>query len=288
MILAVLVATLVLFPFANPIYTWVARPLMRLLPQGSSMIATEVAAPFMAPFKLSMVVALFLIMPYILYEVWAFVAPGLYRHERRLVLPLVVSSTALYYLGMAFAYFLVFPLVFGFFVTTAPQGVAVMTDINKYLDFVLTLFFAFGITFEVPVATVLLVWTGVVNPDDLAGKRPYIIVAAFTIGMILTPPDVFSQTMLAVPMWLLFEAGLYASRLLLRAREARTQEQAAGLPVPTDTNLEAELDRAMAEEARVRASPDAGPRYTREGLDRELNLLAGKPEDKADGDGGNK
>ncbi|CAK0744108.1 twin arginine protein translocation system -TatC protein [Gammaproteobacteria bacterium] len=233
-ILAVLVVTLVLFPFSNPIYTWVANPLMRLLPQGSSMIATEVASPFMAPFKLTLVVSIFLVMPYILYEIWAFVAPGLYRHERRLVLPLVVSSALLYYLGMAFAYFLVFPMVFGFFVATAPQGVSVMTDINKYLDFVLTLFFAFGVAFEVPVATVLLAWTGVVDPDSLAGKRPYIIVAAFTIGMILTPPDVFSQTMLAVPMWFLFEIGLYVSRLLLRAREARAQEPSSvGLPVPT-------------------------------------------------------
>jgi len=223
-ILAVLLVTLVLFPFSNSIYTWVATPLMRLLPQGSSMIATEVASPFMAPFKLTLVAAIFLVMPYILYEVWSFVAPGLYRHERNLVLPLVVSSALLYYLGMAFAYFLVFPMVFGFFVGAAPQGVSVMTDINKYLDFVLTLFFAFGIAFEVPVATVLLAWTGVVNPDDLAEKRPYIIVAAFTIGMILTPPDVFSQTMLAIPMWLLFELGLYVSRILLRARQVREHE----------------------------------------------------------------
>ncbi|CAK0763893.1 twin arginine protein translocation system -TatC protein [Gammaproteobacteria bacterium] len=231
-ILVVLLVTLSLFPFSNSIYTWVANPLMRLLPQGSSMIATEVASPFMAPFKLTLVVAIFLSMPYILYEIWAFVAPGLYRHERRIVLPLVVSSTLLYYLGMAFAYFLVFPMVFGFFVATAPQGVSVMTDINKYLDFVLTLFFAFGITFEVPVATVLLTWTGVINPDSLAEKRPYIIVAAFTIGMLLTPPDVFSQTMLAVPMWLLFELGLYISRLMMRAREVPEPS----VPIVMDVN----------------------------------------------------
>lgn len=213
-IFAILLVTIALLPFSNNIYTWVATPLMRLLPQGSSMIATEVTSPFMAPFKLTLIMAIFLSMPYVLYEVWAFVAPGLYRHERRIVLPLVVSSTLLYYLGMAFAYFLVFPMIFGFFVATTPQGVSVMTDINKYLDFVLTLFFAFGITFEVPVATVLLTWTGVINPDTLANKRPYIIVAAFTIGMFLTPPDVFSQTMLAVPMWLLFEIGLYVSRFI--------------------------------------------------------------------------
>ena len=221
-ILAVLLVTLALLPFSNPLYTWVAHPLMHLLPQGSSMIATEVTSPFMAPFKLTMVAALFLVMPYILYEIWAFVAPGLYRHERKLILPLVVSSALLYYLGIAFAYFVVFPLVFGFFVATAPQGVSVMTDINKYLDFVLTLFFAFGVAFEVPVATVLLVWTGVLHPDTLAAKRPYIIVGAFVVGMILSPPDVFSQTMLAIPMWLLFEAGLYVSRLLLRARSKTT------------------------------------------------------------------
>lgn len=218
-LLAVLLITLGLFPFANQIYTWIANPLMSLLPQGSSMIATEVAAPFLAPFKLTLIIALFLTIPYILYEVWGFVAPGLYQHERRLILPLVVSSALLYYLGMAFAYFLVFPMVFGFFVATAPTGVAVMTDINKYLDFILTLFFAFGIAFEVPVATVLLAWSGIINPDTLAGKRPYIIVAAFTIGMILTPPDVFSQTLLAIPMWLLFEIGLYISRILVRNRE---------------------------------------------------------------------
>jgi len=219
MILIILLVTLVLFPFANQIYTWVARPLMSLLPQGSTMIATEVAAPFLAPFKLTLIVAFFLVIPYILYEVWAFVAPGLYHHERRLILPLVVSSAFLYYLGMAFAYFLVFPMVFGFFVATAPEGVAVMTDINKYLEFILTLFFAFGIAFEVPVATVLLAWTGVIDPETLAGKRPYIIVAAFTIGMILTPPDVFSQTLLAIPMWVLFEIGLYVSRILVKNRD---------------------------------------------------------------------
>lgn len=229
MVLAILLVTLVLFPFANPIYTWIAHPLMQLLPQGSSMIATEVTSPFMAPFKLTLVVAAFLVMPYLLYEIWGFIAPGLYRHERRLVLPLVLSSALLYYLGMAFAYFFVFPMVFGFFVGTAPQGVSVMTDISKYLDFVLTMFFAFGITFEVPVATVLLAWTGVVDPDNLAGKRPYIIVGAFTIGMILTPPDVFSQTMLAIPMWLLFEIGIYVSRLLVRAREKKNQESSGEL-----------------------------------------------------------
>ncbi len=242
-ILAILVATLALFPFSNPLYTWVAHPLMRLLPQGSSMIATEVTSPFMAPFKLTMVAAVFLVMPYILYEIWAFVAPGLYRHERRLVLPLVVSSALLYYLGIAFAYFAVFPMIFGFFVATAPQGVSVMTDINKYLDFVLTLFFAFGVAFEVPVATVLLVWTGVLKPDTLAEKRPHIIVGAFVVGMILSPPDVFSQTMLAVPMWLLFEIGLYVSRLMLRARGQEPQSTDGGLVSTDIASVVADRDR---------------------------------------------
>lgn len=219
MVLAILGLCILLLPWANPIYTALATPLMRLLPAGSSMIATEVAAPFLTPFKTTLIVAVFLAVPFLLYQIWAFIAPGLYKHERKLVLPLVVSSAGLYYLGMAFAYFAVFPVVFGFFVATTPDGVAVMTDISKYLDFVLTLFFAFGVAFEVPVATVLLVWTGVVTPDDLIAKRPYVIVGAFLVGAVLTPPDVLSQTMLAIPMWLLFEVGVYCSRLLLKYRE---------------------------------------------------------------------
>ncbi len=279
MILAILLVTLLLFPFSNPLYTWAAQPLMKLLPQGSSMIATKVASPFMAPFKLAMVAALFIAMPYVLYQVWAFVAPGLYRHERRLILPLVVSSAFLYYLGMAFAYFLVFPIVFGFFIATAPEGVAVMTDINEYLDFILTLFFAFGVAFEVPVATVLLVWTGAVTPDELKEKRPYIIVGAFVVGMLLTPPDVFSQTMLAVPMWMLFEAGLYASRWLVHWREEQDNQNEAGLPVVQE-DLEQELDRAAAEEARIRALPESTSRYTQEGVEDELKLLGKGDESK--------
>jgi len=214
-LVAVLLVFLVLFPFSNTIYTYVAQPLMAQLPQGSSMIATEVAAPFLTPFRLALVAALFLAMPYLLYQLWAFIAPGLYRHEKRLAVPLLVSSIILFYLGAAFAYYIVFPLIFGFFIATAPQGVAVMTDISKYLDFVLTLFFAFGLAFEIPIATILMVAAGIVTPEDLAGKRPYVIVAVFVIGMFLTPPDVFSQTLLAVPMWMLFEAGIYASRILL-------------------------------------------------------------------------
>ena len=181
------------------------------------MIATEVAAPFLAPFKLTIMMAIFIGMPFVLYQVWAFVAPALYREERALALPLVISTALLFYLGAAFAYFLVFPLIFAFFAAIAPQGVTVMTDISRYLDFVLKLFFAFGIAFEIPVATILLVWAGVTTSEALAAKRPYVVVAAFIIGMLLTPPDVISQVLLALPIWLLFELGLYLARTLVRA-----------------------------------------------------------------------
>ena len=210
---AVAVFFVFLFPFANEIYIWVATPLMAHLPEGSSMIATEVASPFLTPFKLSLVSAVFLAVPFILYQLWAFVAPGLYQHEKRLVAPLVASSTLLFYVGMLFAYYLVFPLVFAFLTAAAPEGVTVATDIARYLDFILTLFFAFGLAFEVPIATFILVWMGVTTPEKLREKRPYIIVGAFLFGMLLTPPDVISQTLLALPMWLLFEIGLVISRV---------------------------------------------------------------------------
>lgn len=224
MLVAIFLVFLCLFPFTNSIYTFIATPLMAHLPQGSSMIATEVASPFLAPFKLVLVASVFVAMPYILHQFWGFVAPGLYRHEKELVVPLLISSVFLFYLGMLFAYFIVFPLIFGFFTGTAPEGVAVMTDISHYLTFVLTLFFAFGIAFEVPIATILLVWMGVVTPESLVEKRPYIVVGAFVIGMFLTPPDVFSQTLLAVPMWLLFEVGVFFSRVLVRRREAAERD----------------------------------------------------------------
>jgi len=181
------------------------------------MIAIEVASPFFTPFKLALVVSIFISIPYLLYQFWAFVAPGLYQHERRFILPLLFASTLLFFLGVAFAYFVVFPLMFKFLTAAAPAGVTVMTDISHYLDFVLTLFFAFGICFEVPIFTIVLVWTGIVTPQALAEQRPYVIVGAFIIGMVLTPPDVISQTLLALPMWLLFEAGLLCSRLIARA-----------------------------------------------------------------------
>jgi sec-independent protein translocase protein TatC len=212
-VIFVLLVFLGLAYYANDIYALLAGPLMKYMPANSSMIAIEVASPFFTPFKLALVVAIFISIPYLLYQFWAFVAPGLYQHERRFILPLLIASTLLFFLGVAFAYFAVFPLMFQFLTAAAPTGVTVMTDISHYLDFVLTLFFAFGICFEVPIFTVVLVWAGLVTPSALAEQRPYVIVGAFIVGMVLTPPDVISQTLLAVPMWLLFEAGLLCARL---------------------------------------------------------------------------
>jgi sec-independent protein translocase protein TatC len=219
-VICVLVVFLALASYANEIYSLLAGPLLKHMPKNSTMIAIDVASPFFTPFKLALVVAVFISIPVILYQFWAFVAPGLYKRERRLILPLLIASTLLFYLGVAFAYFVVFPLVFGFLTAAAPTGVAVMTDITKYLDFVLTMFFAFGICFEVPIFTIVLVWTGLVTPATLADKRPYVIVAAFIIGMLLTPPDAISQTLLAIPMWMLFEIGLLFSRLFVRKADA--------------------------------------------------------------------
>lgn len=252
MVLVIAVVFLVLMPFSNSLFSALSGPLSAHLPEGSSMIAIEVASPFLIPFKLTLVLAIFISMPYVLYQVWAFIAPGLYRHERQLVMPLLASSTVLFYAGAVFAYFVVFPLVFAFFTSTAPEGVSVMTDISRYLDFVLTLFFAFGAAFEVPVVTVLLVWTGLVTQEGLRQKRPYIIVAAFVIGMLLTPPDVISQTLLAVPVWLLFELGVILSGWFVARRDGENHhgEGVSGSrsnPL-SDAEMEAELDRIDAEE----------------------------------------
>lgn len=216
MVLGVLVIFIALAPFANPIYTFVAGPLMAHLPEGNSMIAIDVAAPFLIPFKLVLMLSIILAIPYLLYQIWAFVAPGLYQHERSIALPLIASSTLLFYVGMAFAYFVVFPLIFAFFTSTAPEGVAVMTDIGRYLDFIILLFLAFGIAFEVPIATILVVRMGLTTPQKLAAKRPYVIVGAFVVGMLLTPPDIISQTLLALPVWLLFEIGVLLSRFMVK------------------------------------------------------------------------
>ncbi len=222
-VVAVLVVFLGLLPFANHLYTWLALPLLSKMPVGGHMIATEVTTPFFVPMKVAGLVAFLLALPYVLYQIWGFVAPGLYAHEKRLALPLILSSTALFYFGMAFAYFAVFPFVFGFFANTAPQGVEVMTDIEKYLGFVINIFLAFGLAFETPVAVVLLVKLGVISVPQLRLARRYVIVGAFVVGAVFTPPDAVSQTMLALPLWLLYEVGiLVATRIQPRSTSVVT------------------------------------------------------------------
>ena len=222
---SVLFVFICLVYWANDIYHYMAIPLMDALPETSSMIATDVAAPFFAPFKLTLVLAFFVAIPYVLFQIWSFIAPGLYKHEKRLMLPLLTSSTLLFYLGIAFTYYIVFPVVFGFFTSVAPEGVQVATDISSYLSFVLKLFFAFGLAFEIPIAVILLCWAGVTTPEDLKAKRPYIVVGAFIIGMLLTPPDIISQTMLAIPMLILFEGGLIAARFYSKKDSEEDDEQ---------------------------------------------------------------
>ena len=215
-LLAILVVFIGLFSFANEIYAFVSKPLRAILPEGATMIATEVASPFLTPFKLTLVSAVFLAIPYVLYQVWSFIAPGMYKHEKRLAIPLFFSSIVLFYAGAAFAYFVVFPLIFAFFTSVGPEDITIMTDINSYLDFVLKLFFAFGLAFEIPIAAVLMIWAGITTPDELAKKRPYIIVGCFILGMLLTPPDIISQALLAIPMWMLFEVGVFFGRFIQR------------------------------------------------------------------------
>lgn len=224
-LVAVLIIFIPLAVFANDLYVYFAAPLMAVLPEGSTMISTEPHGPFFVPFKLAFAVAVAIAVPYLLYQLWAFVAPGLYDNEKALALPIITSSTALFYLGIAFAYYAVFPIIFLFFTSTAPEGVAVMTDINSYFSFCLKLFFAFGIAFEVPIATVIMVRTGMTTADVLATKRPYIVVGAFIVGMLMTPPDIFSQTLLALPVWLLFEIGLWFSRRIKPGEEVEEAEQ---------------------------------------------------------------
>jgi len=224
-VIAVIVIFFVLFPFANDIYTYISEPLTRFMPEDSSMIAVGVASPFLTPFKLSFVLAIYIGMPYLLYQLWSFIAPALYTHEKQLVGPVLFFTSFLFYAGGAFAYYVVFPLVFGFLSQTAPDGVTIATDISLYLDFVIKMFFAFGLAFEVPVITVLLILTGMVKPESLSHARPYIIVAAFVLGMLLTPPDVISQTLLAVPVWLLFELGLFIGTYILKRKAANNAEE---------------------------------------------------------------
>lgn len=222
---AVLVVFICLVPFARDLFTIVAEPLMAQLPDTSSMIATRPVDPFLTPFKMALFVALFIAMPVVLYQAWAFVAPGLYRKEKKFAIPLVVSSIVLFYAGVLFAYYVVFPLMFGFFTAVAPEGVAVMTDINAYLDFILAMFLAFGIAFEVPIATVMLVASGLVNRKQLKSARAYVFLGAFVAGMLLTPPDAISQTLLAVPVYLLYEAGILLSGFLVGDREKEQEEE---------------------------------------------------------------
>ncbi|RUM93163.1 MAG: twin-arginine translocase subunit TatC [Thiothrix sp.] len=261
MVIAIVLGFAVLFPFSNPIYTFVSGPLTRHLPEGSSMIAIDVASPFLTPFKLVLMLSVILTVPYLLHQLWSFIAPGLYKHEKRLAMPLLVSSVLLFYLGMAFAYYIVFPLVFGFFTSVVPDGVAVMTDINRYLDFVIMLFFAFGVAFEVPVATILLVMTGMTTPDKLASMRPYIVVGAFVIGMFLTPPDVISQVLLAIPMWVLFEVGLFFSRRITPREFAEEASDTEGSTVAAaaagGSSAAQSVDEALIDEPRYRPMTDA-------------------------------
>ncbi|ODU29992.1 MAG: twin arginine-targeting protein translocase TatC [Thiobacillus sp. SCN 62-729] len=241
-VLAVVIIFVCLFPWAQDIYALLARPLLAALPKGGQMIATEITTPFFVPMKVTMMAAFLLALPWVFYQAWAFVAPGLYQHEKRLGVPLVIASVILFLTGMAFAYFLVFPLVFHFIVSVTPTGVAVMTDIGKYLDFVLTMFMAFGITFEVPIAVVLLVKMGMVSVAKLREIRPYVIVGAFVIGAIFTPPDVISQFMLATPLWVLYELGIIVAAMLSKPKP----ESEPDYSPMSDSDMDDEFDRIEA------------------------------------------
>lgn len=226
-VITITVIFLILLPFANDIYKVLSAPLLDAMPQGDKMISIGVIDPFLTPLKTALVLAIFIGIPVLLYHAWAFIAPGLYQHEKRIAFPLVFSSTILFYLGMAFAYFVVFPLVFAFLQGTAPEGVSVMPDINSYLGFVIKIFFAFGIAFEVPIATILVIKMGMTTADSLREKRPYVFVGAFVIGMLLTPPDIISQTLLAIPIWLLFELGIIFSKYFINEEKDQPAEEAA-------------------------------------------------------------
>jgi len=274
-VLVIIVLFLGLFAFANDLYTYLAEPLLRHMTDGTSMIATQVVSPFLTPFKLALVMSIFIAVPYILYQAWGFMAPGLYQHEKKLVYPLLLSSTLLFYAGMAFAYYVVFPLVFGFLTGIAPEGVAVTPDITYYLDFAIKMFFAFGLAFEVPIATILVVWSGISTAEKLAAKRPYVIVGAFVFAMLLTPPDVISQTLLAIPMWILFELGLVFSRFYAKPTEEEENNIAgkgASSTPPT------------AKEAAATARPPASV-ATESRVEPAASDLANKPETTPDGAG---
>lgn len=246
-VLMIIVVFSVLAFVSNDLYSFLAQPLLVYMPKGSGMIATQVASTFFVPIKLALIASVFISIPYILYHLWAFVAPALYTHEKRLALPLLIGSITLFYCGVAFAYFVVSPLMFQYFFATTPEGVAMMTDISSYLDFILTIFFAFGVAFEVPIATILLVWMGMITPEGLADKRPYVVVGIFLVAAILTPPDPVSQTLLAVPMWVLFELGLIFSRAFVKPRKEEGDE------IPDQhESMEQTLDRYESEEDTLR------------------------------------
>ena len=245
-VIVISLLTLGLMTVAGDLYYYFSLPIQQYLPEGSNMQAIGVVSPVFTPFKLALIAAFFITIPYTLYHAWAFIAPGLYKHEKRLAFPLLISSIFLFYLGMAFAYYVVFPLVFQFTSGFVPEGVDYRPDIASYLDFSIKLFFAFGIAFEVPIATILLVLAGLTTPESLIAKRPYIIVGAFVLGMLLTPPDIISQTLLALPMWILFEAGVIFSRVLMRRREQDKAEREL-----SDDEMEDELEKAIAEEEQL-------------------------------------
>lgn len=264
-VIIILAIFMVLFFFANDLYQIVARPLLEQLPDGSTMIATGVAAPFLTPFKLSLVASIFIAIPYIFYQFWSFVAPGLYNHEKRLALPLIASSVILFYAGIVFSFYVVFPLMFAFFTASTPDGVMMMTDISQYLDFILKMFFAFGVAFEIPIITIVLTMTGVTNADKLAEKRSYVIVGAFVVGMLLTPPDIISQTLLAIPVWLLFELGIIFSRIIgnkkSRDEVNNSENTNAGKKVDSrssskESNYTTETTEVDKEEARYKPMSD--------------------------------
>lgn len=254
-ILAIIVLFMCLFPFANDIYTYIAEPLTRYLPEGSSMIATAVASPFLTPFKLAFILAIYMAMPYLLYQIWRFIAPALYSHEKQLVAPILFFSSFLFYAGGLFAYYVVFPLVFGFLSQSAPEGVTIATDISLYLDFVIKMFFAFGMAFEVPIVTVLLIITGMTSAEKLSHSRPYIVVGAFVIGMLLTPPDIISQTLLAVPMWLLFEIGLLVGGYVVKRRQQSNDTN------PDDSNPESSTQQNSATQDQSNETDTTQPEY---------------------------
>ena len=251
-LIRILVVILIFFigfiAFANDLYAYLAEPLQSLLPEGASMIATQVASPFLAPFKLALYLSVYCGAPMILYQLWGFIAPGLYANEKKIAGPMLISSIFLFYAGMAFAYFAVFPLVFGFFTTVGPTGVTVMTDIDAYLSFVLKLFLAFGLAFEIPVATMLLIKAGIASPESLKEKRPYVFIGCFVVGMLITPPDMISQTLLALPMWLLFEAGLIGARFLGSKKTEDADQIDSEESDPTDSQAVALIDNEASDQ----------------------------------------